>query len=55
MKDLEEKIKGLEKQKREAEERQAQEEEAERLKQQQRLQGNRGFLDNIKSYSVEDI
>ena len=55
MQELDGKIKNLEKQKKEKEELEREQAEQERQKQQQRQLGNRGFLDNIKSYSVEDI
>lgn len=52
MDELNRKIEELEKLKKEKEER---EDLHKRAMEHQRLQQNKGFLDNIKSYSVEDI
>ena len=55
MSELNVKIEKLELMKKEKDERQRMEEDAQRQKLTQKAQGNKNFLDNIKSYSVEDI
>lgn len=55
MKELEGKIKKLEQAKRERELEQKAEEEKQRQSIQQRENKNKNFLENIKSYSIEDI
>lgn len=55
MRDLDDRIKQLEKIQNEREEKKRQEEEEERQRLQQRDKGNKNFLGNIKSYSIDDI
>ncbi len=55
MKDLDGKIIKLEQIQKEREEKQREEEDKQRLKMQKREEGNKNFLGNIKSYSIEDI
>jgi len=55
MQELDKKIANLELMKKEKLLKQHEEEELEKLKQEQRLAGNKNFLGNIKSFSVDDI
>ena len=55
MQELDKKIANLELMRKEKLLKQHEEEELEKLKQEQRLAGNKNFLGNIKSFSVDDI
>ena len=55
MSELDVKIKNLEKIQKEREDKQQEDENQERTRQQQREAGNKNFLGNIKSYSIDDI